>query len=135
MDKDPLGTEVGLDPDDIVLDGDPAPPRKLAQQPLSLSRFMDAGLLQTFRSCLIITSLFNMVWQLIVHDKQSSIPSLSLSSLLGTLSFALTLHIHLTIKILISACGSATSFSFRQAWSHFCVAYYFAHNCYTASLS
>jgi len=32
----------------------------------------------------------------------SSIPSLSLNSLLGTLSFTLTLHIHLTI--LISAC-------------------------------
>jgi len=44
----------------------------------------------------------------------SSIPSLSLNSLLGTLSFTLsftlTLHIHLTI--LISACWSATSFSF-----------------------
>jgi len=40
----------------------------------------------------------------------SSIPSLSLSSLLGTLSFTLTLHIHLTI--LISARWSATSFSF-----------------------
>ena len=40
----------------------------------------------------------------------SSIPSLSLNSLLGTLSFTLTLHIHLTI--LISARRSATSFSF-----------------------
>ena len=38
----------------------------------------------------------------------SSIPSLSLNSLLGTLSFTLTLHIHLTI--LISARWSATSF-------------------------
>ena len=38
----------------------------------------------------------------------SSIPSLSLNSLLGTLSFILTLHIHLTN--LISACWSATSF-------------------------
>ena len=27
-----LGTEVGLGPGDIVLDGDPAPPRKEAQQ-------------------------------------------------------------------------------------------------------
>ena len=27
----PLGTEVGLGPGDIVLDGDPAPPRKGAQ--------------------------------------------------------------------------------------------------------
>jgi len=26
--KMPLGTEVGLDPEDIVLDGDPVPPRK-----------------------------------------------------------------------------------------------------------
>ena len=40
----------------------------------------------------------------------SSILSLSLNSLLGTLSFTLTLHIHLTI--LISAHSSATSFSF-----------------------
>jgi len=40
----------------------------------------------------------------------SSVPSLSLNSLLGTLSFTLTLHIYLTI--LISACWSATSFSF-----------------------
>jgi len=28
----PLGTEVGLGPGDIVLDGDPAPPRKWAHQ-------------------------------------------------------------------------------------------------------
>ena len=28
----PLGTEVGLGPGDIVLDGDPAPLRKEAQQ-------------------------------------------------------------------------------------------------------
>ena len=40
----------------------------------------------------------------------SSTPSLSLNSLLGTLSFTLTLHIHLTI--LTSARWSATSFSF-----------------------
>ena len=42
----------------------------------------------------------------------SPIPSLSLNSLLGTLSFALTLHIHLTKCVLISARFSATSFSF-----------------------
>jgi len=29
----PLGTEVGLGPGDIVLDGDPAPPRQAAQHP------------------------------------------------------------------------------------------------------
>jgi len=29
----PLGTEVGLGPGDIVLDGDPAPSRKETQQP------------------------------------------------------------------------------------------------------
>jgi len=29
----PLGTEVGLGPGYIVLHGDPAPPRKRAQQP------------------------------------------------------------------------------------------------------
>ena len=43
-------------------------------------------------------------------NAMSSIPSLSLSSLLGDLSFSLTPHIQLTI--LISACWSATSFSF-----------------------
>jgi len=41
----------------------------------------------------------------------SSIPSLSLHSLRGTLSFALTLHIHLTV--LISALWSAILFSFQ----------------------
>jgi len=29
----PFGTELGLGPDHIVLDGDPAPPRKGAQYP------------------------------------------------------------------------------------------------------
>ena len=45
-------------------------------------------------------------------NAMSSIPSLwlSLNSLLGSLSFSLTPHIHLTI--LISACWSATTFSF-----------------------
>ena len=43
-------------------------------------------------------------------NDMSSIPSLSLSSLLGILSFNLTPHIHLTI--LISARWSATTFSF-----------------------
>jgi len=37
----PLGTEVGLGTGHIVLDGDPAPPRKGAQQP-PFSRFTDA---------------------------------------------------------------------------------------------
>ena len=32
MDQE-VGTEVGLGPGDIVLDGDPTPPRKGAQQP------------------------------------------------------------------------------------------------------
>ena len=31
----PLGTEVGLDPSHIVLDGDPVPPRNGAQQPIA----------------------------------------------------------------------------------------------------
>ena len=43
-------------------------------------------------------------------NAMSSTPSLSLSSLLGSLSFSLTPHIHLTI--LISARWSATTFSF-----------------------
>ena len=30
----PLGTEVGLGPGDIVLDGDPTPPQKRAQPPI-----------------------------------------------------------------------------------------------------
>jgi len=36
----PLGTEVGLGPGHIVLDGNPAPPRKAAQQPPQLFRPM-----------------------------------------------------------------------------------------------
>ena len=43
-------------------------------------------------------------------NAMSSTPSLSLSSLLGSLSFSLTPHIHLTI--LISARWSSTTFSF-----------------------
>ena len=43
-------------------------------------------------------------------NAMSSIPSLSLSSLLGNLSFSLVPHIHLTI--LITARWSATTFSF-----------------------
>ena len=34
----PLATEVGLGLGDIVLDGDPAPPRKEAQQPPTFRR-------------------------------------------------------------------------------------------------
>ena len=33
MDQVPLGMEVGLNPGDIVLDGNPAPPTERAQQP------------------------------------------------------------------------------------------------------
>ena len=47
---------------------------------------------------------------LLQYQAMSSRPSLSLSSLLGSLSFSLTPHIHLTI--LISARWSATTFSF-----------------------
>ena len=60
--------------------------------------------------------LLLLVWRLYlpairkIHSFMSSKPSLSLISLLGTLSFTLTSHIHLTI--LISALWSATSFSF-----------------------
>jgi len=36
----PLGTEVGLGPGDIVLDGTQLPPRKWAQQPLPTFRPM-----------------------------------------------------------------------------------------------
>ena len=48
----------------------------------------------------------------------SSIPGLSLNSLLGTLSFILTLHIHLTI--LISARLSATWISFLNVQNFLC---------------
>jgi len=34
----PLGTEVGVGTGDIVLDGEPAPPRKEAQKPLVSAR-------------------------------------------------------------------------------------------------
>jgi len=60
-------------------------------------------------------------------------PSLSLSTLIRTLSFTLMPHIRLTI--LISACWSATSFSFLTGQAHFHASYYFAHNCCTISLS
>jgi len=59
----------------------------------------------------------------------SSIPSLSLNSLLRTLSFTWTLHIHLTARLV------PPHFLSWQARSHFRVAHYFARNCYTASLS
>ena len=49
----------------------------------------------------------------------SSIPSLSLNSLLGSLSFSLTPHIHLTI--FIYARWRATSFSFHTGqWCVYC---------------
>ena len=50
-------------------------------------------------------------------NAMSSTPSLSLSSLLGNLSFSLMPHIHLTV--LISAHWSATTFSFLTGRSHF----------------
>ena len=61
-----------------------------------------------------------------------SIPNLSLSSLLGNLSFTLMPHIHLTI--LISArCN--THFLSLQARSRFHATYCFAHNCCTTFFS
>jgi len=36
----PLGTEIGLGPGHIVLNGDPAPPRKGAQLPLPTFQLM-----------------------------------------------------------------------------------------------
>ena len=39
----PFGTEVGLCPGDIVLDGDPAPPRKGAQQLPHFSAHVNCG--------------------------------------------------------------------------------------------
>ena len=48
----------------------------------------------------------------------SSVPSLSVNSLLGNLSLTLTLHIHLTV--LISARWNATSFSFLTGQEMLC---------------
>jgi len=36
----PLGTEIGLGPGEIVLDGDPAPPRERGTTPLPTSQLM-----------------------------------------------------------------------------------------------
>jgi len=41
--KTPLGTEVDLGPGHIVLDGDPAPPAKVAQQPPLFSAHVYCG--------------------------------------------------------------------------------------------
>jgi len=41
--KMPLGTEVGLDPSDIVLDGDPAPSPRRGQSPLQFSAHVYCG--------------------------------------------------------------------------------------------
>ena len=64
----PLGTEVGLGPGHIVLDGYLAPPRKGAQQPLTSAHFAlarspisaTAELLLEFR-CRAVTS-FAAIW-------------------------------------------------------------------------
>jgi len=58
---------------------------------------------------------------LAVVPRLSSVPSLYLNSVLGTLSFTFTSHIHLII--LISARLNATCFLSLQARSHFHVAY------------
>jgi len=48
--KTPLGTEVDLSPGHIVLDGDPAPPAKGAQQPPSF-RPMSIVAIVAYLSC------------------------------------------------------------------------------------
>ena len=71
-----------------------------------LSSALEAYLLTSFRNtCPYHCNLFCCSVKI-----TSSVPILSLNSLLGTLSFTLILHIQLTI--LISARWSATSFSF-----------------------
>ena len=71
-------------------------------------------ILHTFFHPIIIIFLQHMPYQRSLFccktNAMSSIPSLCLSSLLGSLSFSLMPHIHLTI--LISARWSATTFSF-----------------------
>jgi len=67
----PLGMEVGLGPDDTVLDGDPAPPMKRAQQPppnfwptsivakwSPISATVELVIIENFAMLLICGSLF-----------------------------------------------------------------------------
>ena len=55
--KMPLGTEVGLGLGDIVLDGDPDPPRKGAQQPPHFSAHVCCGQTVAHLSNLLLLSL------------------------------------------------------------------------------
>jgi len=55
--KMPLGTEVGLGLGDIVLDGDPDPPRKGAQQPPNFSVHVCCGQTVAHLSNLSLLSL------------------------------------------------------------------------------
>ena len=51
LDRIPLGTEVGLGPGDIALDGDPVPPRKWAQQPPPLFGPLSSGTVVRLSCC------------------------------------------------------------------------------------
>jgi len=62
----------------------------------------------------------------------SSNPGLSLNSLLGTLSFSLMPHIHLTASL---SAEVPPHFLFLQARSYFRATCYFAYNCCIISLS
>ena len=57
----PLGTEIGLDPGDIVLDGDPARPTKGTQQPQLFDPCLlwpnDGPSQQLLSSCFITVAL------------------------------------------------------------------------------
>ena len=66
----------------------------LGLEPSTSIHFFSQSVSSFRNTCLYHHNLFCCSIKII-----SSIPSLSLSSLLGTLSFALTLHIHLTILI------------------------------------
>jgi len=55
--KMPLGTEVGVGLGDIVLDGDPDPPRKGAQQPPHFSAYVCCGQTVAHLSNLLLLSL------------------------------------------------------------------------------
>ena len=86
-------------------------------------------ILHTFLHPIIVFFLQHMPLFHCSTEIMSSYPSLSLYLLLGILSCSFTPHIHLTI--LISARGSATSFSFLMGHVSFPCNILLAHNCCT----
>ena len=56
----PLGTEIGLGSGDIVLDGDPAPPRKGAQQPPTFWRMSIVAKWSPISATQLLSSCLNL---------------------------------------------------------------------------